>query len=92
MTYMPLRRVTIDLGNLRGQIFSRTEFAPSAACVCTVQICAKRAGRPAPGHPPCMALASGPARLAARLRAQGAQPQGHTEQSGVWGSLFHAIQ
>ena len=29
MTYMPLRRVTIDLGNLRGQIFSRTEFAPS---------------------------------------------------------------
>ena len=31
MTYMPLRTVTIDLGNLRGQIFSRTEFAPSAA-------------------------------------------------------------
>ena len=30
MTYMPLRTVTIDLGNLRGQIFSRTEFAPSA--------------------------------------------------------------
>ena len=30
MTYMPLRRVTIDLGNLCGQIFSRTEFAPSA--------------------------------------------------------------
>ena len=29
MTYMPLRTVTIDLGNLRGQIFSRTEFAPS---------------------------------------------------------------
>ena len=28
MTYMPLRTVTIDLGNLRGQIFSRTEFAP----------------------------------------------------------------
>ena len=30
MTYMPLRTVTIDLGNLRGQIFSRTGFAPSA--------------------------------------------------------------
>ena len=30
MTYMPLRTVTIDLCNLRGQIFSRTEFAPSA--------------------------------------------------------------
>ena len=30
MTHMSLRTVTIDLGNLRGQIFSRTEFAPSA--------------------------------------------------------------
>ena len=29
MTHMSLRTVTIDLGNLRGQIFSRTEFAPS---------------------------------------------------------------
>ena len=28
MTYMPLRTVTIDLGNLRGQIFSRTESSP----------------------------------------------------------------
>ena len=33
MTYMPLRTVTIDLGNLRGQIFSRTEFAPSEVAV-----------------------------------------------------------
>jgi hypothetical protein len=29
MTYMSLSVVVIDLGNLRGQIFSRTGFAPS---------------------------------------------------------------
>ena len=45
MTYMPLRTVTIDLGNLRGQIFSRTEFAPSgrARYLCVLQ---GRIGRP----------------------------------------------
>ena len=36
MTYMRLRTVTIDLCNLRDQIFSRTEFAPSVGFYHTV--------------------------------------------------------
>ena len=43
MTHMSLRTVTIDLGNLRGQIFSRTEFAPSAEVVVRLT-CQKRGG------------------------------------------------
>ena len=49
MTYMPLRTVTIDLCNPRGQIFSRTEFAPSGPALPSWQPCVA-AGLPA-GQP-----------------------------------------
>ena len=50
MTHMSLRTVTIDLGNLSGQIFSRTEFAPSDR-VFVGRTCARRAREPSAETP-----------------------------------------